>query len=91
MYVTIGCYQGDYSSWDNIELDDDVTIGCYYGDYSSCDNTIPTSRCIWTIFFPHTCLPPFLIIKVTAHYCIASLIIFLNFRLVCRVLVCTIL
>ena len=52
-------------------LDADVTIGCYYGDYSSCDNTIPMSL---QIFFPHTCLPLFLIIKVTACYCIASLI-----------------
>ena len=33
--MTIGCYEGDYSSWDNVELlDADEAIRCYYGGYS---------------------------------------------------------
>ena len=70
-------------------LDANVTIGSYYDDYSLCDNTIPTSLFIWNNFFAHTCLPPLLIVKVTASYCIANLI--LNFRHVCRVLLCSVL
>ena len=49
--VTTGCYQGDYCSWDNVELWTDVTIACCYGDYSSCDNIIPTSLFIWKNYF----------------------------------------
>ena len=44
-------------------------LGGIYGDYSSpflCPFLIGTN------FFPHTCLPPILIIKVAASYYIAS-------------------
>ena len=48
-------------------LDADVTIGCYYGEYNSCDNPIPMLFFLFgTIFFLHTCLPPFINYKVTA-------------------------
>ena len=53
--------------------DADVTIGCYYGDYSSCDNTIPMSFYLKQFFPSHVFDSFFLIIKVTASYCIASL------------------
>ena len=55
-------------------LNADATIGCYCGDHSSCDNTISTSLYIIEQIFSLTlvCLL-FLIIKVTASYCSASL------------------
>ena len=55
-------------------LDAHVTIGCYYGDYIHMTTPFQRVLFIWNIFFHHTCLPSFLIIKVTASYCIASLI-----------------
>ena len=56
-------------------LDADVTTGCYYGDYSSCDNTIPTFLFIWNKIFSLTLVCLLFLIKVTANYCIASLIL----------------
>ena len=62
--MTIGCYQGDYSSWDNAELCADVTIGCYYGDYSSCDNHHSYIRFyLEQIFFTHTLVTLVIIIR----------------------------
>ena len=71
-------------------LDADVTIGSLVITvHAQHHSYVPF---LWNKFFPsHFFASIVLIIKVTASYCIASLIFhFLNFRHVCRVLVCCI-